>query len=158
MGELIYKPIEKGQEQLVSDMVWEVFMEFEAPDYSEEGLETFRAFIAPQRLRNEIENNGFKIFCCFDGDIPIGAIALRKASHVSLLFVKSSYHKRGIARKLMEMAIEEIVKERPGASELTVNSSPYAVEIYKRLGFAPTDKMQEMDGLIFMPMKKYIHD
>lgn len=158
MGELIYKPIEKGQEQLVSDMVWEVFMEFEAPDYSEEGLKTFRAFIAPQRLQNEIENNGFKIFCCFDGDIPVGAIALNKASHVSLLFVKSSYHKRGIARKLMELAIEEIVKERSGASELTVNSSPYAVEIYKRLGFAPTDKMQEMGGLIFMPMKKYIHD
>ncbi|HWR61700.1 MAG TPA: GNAT family N-acetyltransferase [Clostridia bacterium] len=158
MGELIYKPIEKGQEQLVSDMVWEVFMEFEAPDYSDEGLNTFRAFIAPERLQNEMENKGYKIFCCFDGEMPVGVIGLRSLSHVSLLFVKSSYHKRGIARKLMELAIGEIIRARPGASELTVNSSPYAVEIYRRLGFFPTDRMLKMDGIIFMPMKKYISD
>ncbi len=158
MGELGYKPIEKGQEQLVSDMVWEVFMEFEAPDYSEKGLETFKAFINPKRLQNEIENNGFRVLCCFEGAELAGVVAFRRIAHISLLFVKKSYHRRGIARRLIELAIGQMLRDCPEATAVTVNSSPYAVEAYKRLGFSPTDRMQEMEGLVFMPMKKYIAD
>lgn len=158
MSELVYKPIEKGQEQLVSDMVWEVFMEFEAPDYSDKGLETFKAFIEPRRLQNEIENNGFKVLCCFEGDELAGAVAFRRIAHISLLFVKKDHHRRGIARRLMELAKEQILQNYPEITAITVNSSPYAVEVYKRLGFSPTDRMQEMEGLVFMPMKKYIVD
>jgi len=158
MSELIFKPIEDGQEQLVSDMVWEVFMEFEAPDYSDKGLETFKAFIEPKRLKHEIENNGFKVLCCFEGDELAGVVACRRIAHISLLFVKKTHHRRGIARRLMELAIEEIRRDYPEATAITVNSSPYAVEVYKRLGFSPTDRMQEMEGLVFMPMKKYIVD
>lgn len=35
----------------------------------------------------------------------------------------------------------------------TVNSSPYAHEVYKHLGFQDTDKEQVIKGLRFMPMK-----
>ena len=35
----------------------------------------------------------------------------------------------------------------------TVNSSPYAVEIYRHLGFVPTDDEQSVDGLRFTPMQ-----
>ncbi len=35
----------------------------------------------------------------------------------------------------------------------TVNSSPYAVEIYRRLGFAPTDHEQITNGIRYTPMK-----
>ena len=34
-----------------------------------------------------------------------------------------------------------------------VNSSPYAVEIYRHLGFVPTDDEQSVDGLRFTPMQ-----
>jgi len=33
------------------------------------------------------------------------------------------------------------------------NSSPYAVEIYRHLGFEPTDTEQAVNGLRFIPMK-----
>ena len=154
MDKLIYKPFEKGQEQLVSEMVWEVFLEFEAPDYSDEGLATFKAFIAPQRLANEVEVNGYKIYCCFEGDMLVGVIAVRNITHISMLFVTSSHHKRGIAKNLLKLAAGEIIKENSAVQQLTVNSSPYAVEIYKRLGFTPTDKMLEANGIIYMPMRK----
>lgn len=154
MDELIYKPIEESQVKLVSDMVWEVFLEFEAPDYSDEGIATFKAFIDPERLAKEIKVGDYKVYCCFEGDMPIGAIAIRQSKHISLLFVKSSHHRRGIAKKLLELALRDIISKPSDAKELTVNSSPYAVEIYIRLGFTPTERMQERDGIIFMPMKK----
>lgn len=158
MDKLRYQPFEKGQEKLVSEMVWEVFLEFEAPDYSDAGIETFKAFIAPEKLAHEIESNGYKIYCCYEGDTLAGVIALRNITHISLLFVRSSHHKRGIAKQLLKLAAEEITEKYSGVNELTVNSSPYAVEIYKRLGFVPADDMQERDGLIFMPMKKSLGD
>lgn len=52
------------------------------------------------------------------------------------------------------MAVKDIFESNPAIKGLTVNSSPYAVEIYKRLGFVSTDVMQEKDGIIFIPMKK----
>lgn len=37
--------------------------------------------------------------------------------------------------------------------EFTVNSSPYAVEIYRHLGFVPTDTEQITDGIRYTPMR-----
>ena len=154
--ELIYQPYEEGQEKDISDMIWDVFCEFEAPEYSEKGIKVFKYFINPQRLANDIRDNGFKIYCCFEGDILIGILALRNQKHISLLFVKKSHHKRGIAKELVRIIIEYMQIANPHVHEITVNSSPYAVEVYKKLGFTATDTMQEKDGIIYMPMSKFI--
>lgn len=34
-----------------------------------------------------------------------------------------------------------------------MHSSPYAVEVYRHLGFAPTDTEQTVNGLRFTPMR-----
>lgn len=154
MNQLTYKSFQPGQEKMVSDLVWEVFLEFEAPDYSPEGVETFKAFITPEKLANEVKNNGYKIYCCFDGDIPVGVIALRNITHISLLFVKHSHHKRGIAKRLLEISTKELLQKYSSVREITVNSSPYAVEIYMHLGFTPVSEQQEKDGIKYIPMKK----
>ncbi|WP_460645598.1 GNAT family N-acetyltransferase [Lacrimispora brassicae] len=36
---------------------------------------------------------------------------------------------------------------------MTVNSSPYAVEIYHKLGFVDTDTEQLVNGIRFIPME-----
>lgn len=151
---LRYQLFEEGQEQIVSTLIWDVFYEFEASDYSEEGIKTFKAFSSPERLINEVRNNGFKIYCCFEKDMLVGVVGLRSVSHISLLFVKKSHHRRGIAKKLLDLAIREAFQVQPDIQELTVNSSSYAVDIYRKLGFFSTDTMQEKDGIIYMPMKK----
>jgi GNAT superfamily N-acetyltransferase len=154
--ELVYQPYEEGQEEDISDMIWDVFCEFEAPDYSEKGNKIFKDFINPKRLADDIRDNGFKIYCCFEGDILAGVLALRNQKHISLLFVRKSHHKRGIARELVRIIIEYIQRANPSVHGITVNSSPYAVEIYNKLGFTATDTMQEKDGIIYMPMIKFI--
>ena len=151
---LRYQAFEEGNAYSVSEMVWEVFSEFEAPDFSDKGIYIFKEFIDPEKLLTQIKDNYFKIYCCFDRDVLVGVLALREIAHISLLFVKKSHHRRGIAKKLMETAIEDILELNPAVQELTVNSSPYAVEIYIRLGFISADVMQEKDGITFMPMKK----
>ncbi|MGM9541909.1 MAG: GNAT family N-acetyltransferase [Candidatus Limivicinus sp.] len=35
----------------------------------------------------------------------------------------------------------------------TVNSSPYAVEVYRHLGFTPTDTEQLTNGIRYTPMR-----
>lgn len=151
---LRYQAFEDGQEHIVSEMIWDVFCEFEVPDYSENGIKTFKELIDPERLRIQIKGNNFKMYCCFDRDVLAGILAFREVTHISLLFVRKSHQRRGIAKKLLEIAVTDIFELNPAVKELTVNSSPYAVEIYKRLGFVSTDVMQEKDGIIFMPMKK----
>lgn len=149
-----YQFFENGQEKIISDLVWEVFSEFEAPDYSVDGVNTFKDFITPARLVDRVMNYGFKIYCCFDVDVLVGVLAFRDRSHISLLFVKKSHHRTGIARELLKRAIKELLKEKQVLEEITVNSSPYAVRIYEKLGFNAIDSMQEKDGIKFMPMRK----
>ncbi len=44
---LEYKTFKAGQEIIISEMIWVVFSEFEAPDYSDKGIQTFKEFIHP---------------------------------------------------------------------------------------------------------------
>ncbi len=41
-------------------------------------------------------------------------------------------------------------------SYITVNSSRYAVPIYKNFGFEATSEEEQKDGIIFTPMKKIL--
>ncbi|MEG0774239.1 GNAT family N-acetyltransferase [Clostridium sp.] len=51
-------------------------------------------------------------------------------NHIALSFVDGKHHRQGIGKKLFQ-----IVLENSTAKEITVNSTPYAVEVYNRLGF-----------------------
>lgn len=88
---------------------------------------------------------------CFDGALLTGVIAAKSLNHISLLFVRKQYHRKGIARKLFEQA--KAVCAANGAKSITVNSSPYAVEAYRRLGFAATGEEQTINGIRFTPMR-----
>ena len=67
------------------------------------------------------------------------------------VFVKIENHHQGIGRKLYNK-----VESLNNKGFFTVNSSPYAHEVYKHLGFIDTDTEQCVNGLIFFPMKKNI--
>lgn len=72
-------------------------------------------------------------------------------THMALFFVKDEYQVKGIGRKLYEY-IKQLSKEE----NITVNSSPYALNIYKRLGFIPTSQEQITNGMRYTPMKTLI--
>lgn len=134
------------------DLVWKVFFAFEAPEYSDEGIREFKEFIAPHAVEYRIAKGELFVWGCFHGENIIGVIATRPPCHISLLFVDKDYHRQGIAKALYETVLD-YYKSNSNYTEVTVNSSPYALEAYRRLGFLDTDTEQMVNGLRFVPMK-----
>ena len=128
-------------------LILAVFDEFEAPDYSEEGVREFYGSI-----RNDDFMNSLCFIGAFKDNELAGIIATRnEGSHIALLFVEKKFQKQGIGRKLFEH-----VKNGCHAEKMAVNSSPYAVEIYHRFGFRDTGPEQTVNGLRFTPMELHI--
>ena len=136
----------------------EVFMQFEAPDYKPEGVETFK--------RDLVENNTFienckqgvcPIYAAFDGNKIVGIMGMRESkTHINLVFTKKEYHHQGIATALFHYLIDDLRKDNPSLKEITLNSSPYGKGFYLHLGFIPLSEEQEIDGIRFTPMKYVI--
>ena len=74
--------------------------------------------------------------------------------HINLLFVLEEYQHNGIARALYNLVIEKC--KNVDTKKVTVNSSPYAHNVYLKFGFIDNNKMQEVDGIKFYPMYKEI--
>ena len=68
--------------------------------------------------------------------------------------LKSEYHRQGIGRQLFEKMLSDY--QLQGIGMFTVNSSPYAVEVYRKLGFEPTDDECITNGIRYTPMKMEI--
>ena len=140
--------IDKLNETL--SLVREVFLEYEAPDYSDEGVEEFMRFIESKAIKEMLSEKIMRIWTCENDGIIIGMLAggiKEGKNHIFLLFVDKRYHRKGIARQLLNM-----MTEQSNPSEIRVNSSPYAVEVYRRLGFSDIDTEQTVNGLRFTPM------
>lgn len=89
-----------------------------------------------------------RIFGAFKNDILVGVIATRsEGTHIALFFVDGKYHRQGIGKKLFQTVLSN-----NSSGKMTVNSSPYAVPIYHKLGFCDTDKEQVVNGLRFTPL------
>ena len=126
------------------ELIWKTFAEFEAPDYEEKGVETFKACLSDKEFLEKLTFYGALEY----GQL-IGVITTRSGgNHISQFFVLKEHHRKGVGRKLFEFILPFSTGER-----ITVNSSPYAVSIYCRLGFAHTDKEQTVDGIRFTPME-----
>lgn len=130
-------------------LVWEVFQEFEAPEYSEEGIAEFAGFIRPAAVAERVAREEFQVWGCIADGKVVGVIATRPPCHISLLFVDKTYHRRGIAKALLRRVLEG-----NGGGVVTVNSSPYAVEAYRRMGFRDTGGEQTVNGIRYVPMER----
>jgi GNAT superfamily N-acetyltransferase len=130
-----------------------VFDKFVAPDYVAQGRRTFQEYVASAKIRERYDGGADRVWTAKAGPELVGVIALREEKHISLLFVAEAWQRRGIARGLVGRAIREL-ETRPGAArQLTVNSAPYAVTVYEKLGFQKLGAEQERDGIRFVPMK-----
>lgn len=129
--------------QTALDLSWDVFLQFEAPEYSEEGVQEFRKSLDDKERTRKLQFYG-----AFDKDKLIGMLCMREPQHIGGFFVRAEYHRKGIGRDLFETMKKDYDKQ-----QFTVNSSPYAVEIYKHLGFKETDVEQTVNGIRFTPME-----
>ncbi|UWD47095.1 GNAT family N-acetyltransferase [Clostridioides difficile] len=138
------------------NLIWNVFEEFESPDYCDEGIKSFHEFIEYNSIIEKVKEKSIFFWGCFDCEKLIGVLAIRDLSHICMLFVDKNYHKRGVAKKLMAIGVRYCTESKDDLTEVTVNSSPYAVEVYHKLGFKDTNVEQIVNGIRFTPMKLLI--
>lgn len=124
-------------------LMWKVFLQFEAPEYSAEGIAFFRA-----SLEDEERIRSMTFYGAFDGKKLVGVLCMRAPQHIAGFFVDAAYHRRGIGRTLFETMRQDYDRQ-----VFTVHSSPYAVGFYRRLGFVPTQGEQITNGLRYTPMR-----
>ena len=134
-------------------LAWETFLIFEAQEYSEEGIESFRDFISDQWLKNLFLRGSYQMITAWKEEKLVGFISVRNKCHISLLFVDKRYHRKGIGRNLIEKLGEYLITE-VGIDYMTVDSAPYATEFYHKLGFWDLAPRQEKQGIIYTSMKK----
>ena len=133
-------------------LIKEVYDEFVAPDYPEEGNRHFYTFVTEESVLKRMDAGALTLYAML-GDEMAGVCAFRDGTHMSTLFVKKKYHRQGVARKLFDAARDILSEQYPEADSISVFSSPYAQEVYKRLGFSPTAGKQEKDGITYYPME-----
>lgn len=131
------------------ELVKNTFDEFEATDYNEVGIENFYKFANYENLKEQLNSN-LKMMVATDYKKIIGVIAIRDNSHIAMLFVDKDYHNQGIGKSLIREAKGEYNLNN---TDLTVNSSPYAVGFYEKIGFEKLEDEKEIDGIKFIPMK-----
>lgn len=136
--------LEQNQKQEALDLALRVFMAYEAPDYNAEGIKNFSEFVADKE-----KTNALAMYGAYQGNELVGMGGTRNGGrHICLLFVDPKFHKNGIGRKLVET-----MRRKSPEAIITVNSSPYAVEIYKKIEFVATDNELVNDGIRYTPMQ-----
>lgn len=93
-----------------------------------------------------------QLFLAFDTGQPVGCATISivddyrnfvfnmPAAHVNAVYVKPAYRRRGIARRLMEMAVEW-ARER-SCTRVRLRASDDGRLLYQTLGFAPGREME----------------
>lgn len=136
------RTLTKEEIPAAKELIFETFTRFIAPDYTEEGKETYRKFLFESGLEKEAEFYGV-----FDGNALQGALAV-SGTHIRAFFVRCGQQGKGYGGALMRAILNKI-----SAGEITVNASRYGKPVYEKFGFAATDEEQQKDGIIYTPMK-----
>lgn len=145
------RPLKRKDWDMAMQLAWDTFLVYEAPEYDPLGVKNFHEFVKGDELRNMFALGEYRAWGAFDeNDVIVGILGIRKFWHISLLFVEPSFHHQGIATRLLKKAFSEAREE--GVTDMTVNSSPYAVGFYHKLGFTDLDHEKITDGIRYTPM------
>ncbi len=158
MENIIIRKITESEVLDAMSLALEVFMEFEAPDYHPSGVETFKRDIVENPEFIENAKRGIcPIYGAFHEEKLVALMGMRSSkTHINLVFTKKEYHRKGIASAIFKYLLSDIQSLMPDISEITLNSSPYGLPFYLKLGFIPLADEQEINGIRFTPMKYII--
>lgn len=142
-----------GEVESAMQLAMDTFLKYEAPDYGEAGVDTFR--------RDIIENDAFlqncrngvnRLWGAFEEEKLVGIFGMRGESHICPVFTHCDYHRQGIATAIFHQLLADVKKENPQITQLTLNSSPYGKPFYHRVGFRDVDSEKTINGIRFTAM------
>jgi len=152
LDNLYIRAMAAADSDAVSGLILTLFDEFVAPEYSKKAGKTFRRQTRRQARCQELDEGEMRLVAVSNGEL-VGVIGARDLSHVHWLWVRKDWHRRGVASILMANVIAEVRRKRPDVVSITLNSSPFAIPVYLRLGFRITGEEFDQEGLICTPME-----
>ena len=131
----------------LSRLVQTSFLAYIAPDWEAQGRQEFLDENTAEKLAAKILNAALCLLCERDGQ-AVGVIFLPRPTLVQLFFVEPSCIGQGIGRALWEAAREAIERQHPDVKTVELNSSPYALNVYRALGFYPISEPYRRKGAV----------
>lgn len=155
MSTLRIEKYQKGQEDLIYQLIKKVYDAYVSIDYSEEGNAFFYDWIHPSKIA-ERQIDQTNIWVAFKGSLLVGMIEIRDNTFISLLFVDKNHQRQGIAKKLFDESLKAILQRDNTINKFYVHASPYSIPIYRKLGFIEIDTMRKENGINYLPMEMII--
>ena len=122
-------------------------------DPSGADAEVYLLSVSVQAEREYLASERYGYLLAYSDSQLAGFIAIRDGSHLFHLFVERSRQRQGIARRLWERALKELCVPTSDGG-FTVNSSLSAVPVYQAFGFVPSESIQRVHGISFLPMRR----
>ncbi len=132
------RKFKKGDERKLSYLIRKCIVTINSKDISKEEAKILYDYFAPANILSD--SLRFDIYVAEYNDNIVGTATLND-NCIKAVFVNTSFHKKGIGTKLMKR-LESILKRR-GFHNVYLNSSPFAVDFYTKLGY---DKVKDVDG------------
>lgn len=114
--------------------------------------DTFLATLRPDGIFERLASPRFAGLLAEDDRGACGVILMRDTTHLYHLFVRRDRQGHGVGRRLWQAMTGAGGSADTARTRFTVNSTPSAVEVYRRMGFEPSARMQHSDGISFLPM------
>lgn len=134
----------------ISDLMRPLVEKYVAHELSAEGAKNLLESMTPEAIARNAET--FRYHLAEVSGKIVGVVATADNRHLFHLFVAEAFQRQGIARGLWAVA-KQACRDAGGLGAFTVNSSRYAVGVYRRLGFVELGPAVERNGVVFIPMR-----
>ena len=151
MNDIMIRPLDPQDWDQATMLIWRVFLRCNAADYEQEGIKSFLNFISDENLRRFCSIGEFECYGAYLGSRLTGVCLMRRVGHISLLFIDTEYHKKGIGKSFVKY-VSDVARSK-GRIRLTVNATPFGMDFYHKLGFKDTDTQQIKEGIRYVPME-----
>lgn len=150
-----YHAISPDDSEKASTLIQRVLHTFNAKDYTDEGITNLMDFTSANLLAELLSREKTIATGASDANATLlGICVIRNWSHLTLFFVDGAYHGQGLGRKIFELALGECRTKNPELQTMTVNSSLFALDFYKKMGFvAESETPEKHNGVVYIPMK-----
>jgi N-acetylglutamate synthase-like GNAT family acetyltransferase len=129
----------------ISDLIRPLAEKYIAHEFSPKGARNLLSSIEPEAIRGYFKS-GYKYHIAEENGVLVGVVAVRDNMHLYHLFVPDTFRGQGFARKLWQVA-HDACRDADNVGEYRVNSSSFAVGMYRRFGFVETGPPETRNGV-----------
>ena len=142
---LTFRELDPSDAPAASALSLESFERFVAPDWSPSASDEYRSLIASEVLTQKIEASSYTLGA-FNGQRLVGFLLMPRTTLIQIFFIDPDWVRQGVGRRIWQHARSHIETHFPDAKTIELNSSPYARDFYRRLGFVPISAEYQSSG------------